>query len=137
MKVEYVVIDTNVLISAALSSWANPFACLHWVLNNATLVASNPLLDELDMRLARPKFSRYLDEARRRTFIADLTLSCVRVESQGLIRICRDPDDDKVLEAAVVGAADCIVTGDRDLLVLHPFRGIPIVTPAAFLKAVA
>jgi len=125
MKVEGVVLDTNVLISAALSSRGNPFACLSWVLDNAALIASKPLLDELDIRLARPKFKRYLDDARRRSFIADLALSCVRVESRGLIRICRDPDDDKVLEAAVVGSADCIVTGDQDLLVLHPFQGIP------------
>ena len=47
----------------------------------------------------------------------------------------RDPDDDKLLETALTGEADCLVTGDRDLLVMAPFHGIPILTPAAFLTA--
>ena len=50
---------------------------------------------------------------------------------------CRDPTDDKFLERAVNGRADMIVTGDHDLLVLHPFRGIPIIDPAAFVQGVA
>ncbi len=49
------------------------------------------------------------------------------------ITACRDPKDDKFLEVAVAGHADIIVTGDKDLLALHPFEGIPIVTPATFL----
>lgn len=47
---------------------------------------------------------------------------------------CRDPTDDKFLELAVNGHADLIVSGDADLLVLNPFRGIPIVPPAAFVQ---
>jgi putative PIN family toxin of toxin-antitoxin system len=47
---------------------------------------------------------------------------------------CRDPKDDKFLELAVCGRADVIVSGDHDLLALHPFRYIPIVTPAAFIR---
>jgi predicted nucleic acid-binding protein len=50
------------------------------------------------------------------------------------ITACRDPQDDKVLEIAVAGKADAIVTGDEDLLALHPFEGIPIVGPAEFLS---
>ena len=50
---------------------------------------------------------------------------------------CRDPTDDKFLELAVNGGADMIVTGDLDLLVLHPFQGIPIIEPAAFVRGVA
>jgi predicted nucleic acid-binding protein len=50
------------------------------------------------------------------------------------IDACRDPKDNRILELAVSGAAVMIVTGDRDLLGLHPFRGIPIVTPAEFVE---
>ena len=49
------------------------------------------------------------------------------------IRICRDPKDDKFLEAAISGSAEFIVTGDHDLLSLDPFRGIHILSPAGFL----
>ncbi len=77
MKAERVVLDTNVLISAALSPHGKPFSCLSWVLDNATLLTSQELLTELETRLARPKFSKYVDEARRRAFVADLALSTV------------------------------------------------------------
>lgn len=50
------------------------------------------------------------------------------------IRACRDPKDDKFLEVAVAGDADLIISGDEDLSVLNPFRGIPIMQPAAFLQ---
>jgi len=57
------------------------------------------------------------------------------VELQGVVKICRDPDDDKLLETAVLGRADCIVTGDQDLLILGSYQRIPILTPAEFLSA--
>ena len=52
----------------------------------------------------------------------------------GHVTACRDPDDDKFLAAAVLGEADCIVTGDRDLLALDPFEGVAIATPRDFLS---
>jgi hypothetical protein len=134
MIIERVVLDTNVLISAVLLPYGKPFACLNWVLDNATLIASRELLDELESRLARPKFMKYVDESRRRAVMADLGLSAVQVELTGTVKICRDPDDDKLLEIAALGRADCLVTGDQDLLVLSQFQGIPIVTPARFLE---
>lgn len=137
MRVERVVLDTNVLISAALSRLGKPFACFDWVLDNATLIVSRELLEELETRLARPKFSKYLDDSRRRAFVADLGLSSVQVELSGAVTVCRDPDDNKLLEMAVVGRADCLVTGDRDLLVLDPFEGIPILTPDRFLTVIS
>jgi uncharacterized protein len=51
------------------------------------------------------------------------------------IKACRDPKDDKFLELAVNGRADLIISGDKDLLVLHPFMGIAIVMPATYLEA--
>ena len=50
---------------------------------------------------------------------------------------CRDPDDDKLLETALMGEADCLVTGDRDLLAMSPFDGIPIMTPSDFLNSLS
>ncbi|WP_420463292.1 putative toxin-antitoxin system toxin component, PIN family [Candidatus Palauibacter sp.] len=51
------------------------------------------------------------------------------------IRACRDPKDDLILELAVNGDASCIVTGDADLLALHPFSGVQIVTPSEYLQS--
>ncbi len=49
------------------------------------------------------------------------------------ISICRDPKDNMYLEIAIAGKADLIITGDSDLLVLHPFCNIPVITPKMFL----
>ena len=46
---------------------------------------------------------------------------------------CRDPDDDKLLETALMSEADCLITGDRDLLEMSSFHDIPILTPGGFL----
>lgn len=55
------------------------------------------------------------------------------IEVHDLVTECRDPNDNKFLELALSGQGSHIVTGDVDLLVLHPFRGIAIVTPQSFL----
>jgi putative PIN family toxin of toxin-antitoxin system len=55
------------------------------------------------------------------------------IEPKIEITECRDPKDNKFLELAVAGNADCIVTGDNDLLVLNPFRNIRIITPKEFI----
>ncbi len=61
-------------------------------------------------------------------------LRSTMVQPQQQIVVCRDPKDNMYLEVAVEGQADFVITGDSDLLILHPFRGIPIITPSAFLK---
>ena len=136
MKVERLVLDTNVLISALLSPNGKPHACVQWALDHAILLASGDLLVELQTRLARPKFAKYASAATRKAYVDELAFSTQNVLLTGSIKACRDPDDDKILEIAVAGIADCIVSGDKDLLVLDPFRGIPILTPAAFLTTV-
>jgi len=68
------------------------------------------------------------------TVVGLILLRGEAVTPQERITACRDPRDDKFLEVAVAGQADVIVSGDEDLLVLHPFAGIPIVPPAAFLR---
>ena len=66
-------------------------------------------------------------------FLAQLMAVSERVSIAGAKLGCRDPDDDKILETALMGEADCLITGDRDLLEMSPFCGIPIVAPRDFL----
>ncbi|MCX5728009.1 MAG: putative toxin-antitoxin system toxin component, PIN family, partial [Nitrospirae bacterium] len=72
-------------------------------------------------------------EDERTEFITALVREATLVEITDTVTECRDPKDDKFLELAVSGKATCIVSGDDDLLVLHPFRGIPVLTPRQFL----
>jgi putative PIN family toxin of toxin-antitoxin system len=58
----------------------------------------------------------------------------VWIEPIETISACRDSKDDKFLEVAINGSASCIVSGDEDLLLLNPFRGVPILTPRDFLN---
>jgi hypothetical protein len=136
MRVERVVLDTNLLISAALAPQGKPRRVLTWVRTNARLIASLPLLKEVRTRLERPKFRKYLSVEDAERFVLDFAAVCEKPALSGSIRVCRDPDDDMVLETAVAGRADCIVTGDQDLLVLDPFQEIRILVPANFLREV-
>ncbi len=84
--------------------------------------------------LYREKFDKYITDAERTRFLADLLEKSAVIPITEPITVCRDPDDDKFLELAVSGNADYLVSGDNDLLALHPFRAIPILRPAEFLK---
>lgn len=100
------------------------------------ILASTTTFAELARTLERPKFDRYVSLAARHEFLGFIHLTSRFVEINRLIRACRDPADDKFLDVAVNGGADLIVTGDADLLVLHPFEGVEIVTPAAYLARI-
>ncbi len=84
--------------------------------------------------LGRDKFDRYLSAEEREAFLGALVARVDVVEPVEEIQACHDPDDNKFLELAVEGEAKAIVSGDDDLLALHPFRDISIVTPSAFLE---
>ncbi len=81
----------------------------------------------------RAKFDPYLSIADRQEFIRLLGRIAEMVPILRVVHACRDPRDDKFLEAAVNGRADLILTGDRDLLALDPFLGIAILSPGAYL----
>jgi predicted nucleic acid-binding protein len=83
----------------------------------------------------RAKFDRYLDVAERREFIERYAFAAKVIPITSLVHECRDPKDDKLLALALSGRADVIVTGDEDLCVLHPWRGISILSPAAYLES--
>ena len=131
-----VVFDTNVLISAALSGGGKPRRSLDHVLTKGLLLLSRTTSDEVARVVAYPHLQKYLSAVRKKEFLDQLASAAVWVEPSERIEACRDPKDDKFLEAAVAGAADYLVSGGEDLLVLHPFRSIAILTPAAFLEEV-
>jgi putative PIN family toxin of toxin-antitoxin system len=82
-------------------------------------------------RILVEKFQWSPSEAER--LLTSYFKRAIYVTISGAIRVCRDPNDDMVLECAVVSGAPCIITGDKDLLVLDPYKGIRIVSPAEFL----
>jgi putative PIN family toxin of toxin-antitoxin system len=129
------VFDTNVLVSALLSEQSKPAQAFFAALQGGEVLLSTPLANEISTILHRKKFDRYLSEEQREAFLIALVQSSTLVEVTKTITACRDPKDNMLLELAVSGKADVIVTGDTDLLVLHPFKKIAILQPEAFLTA--
>ncbi len=128
------VADTNVLVSFLLFARSTPRKAIDKATENGRLLFSMETLRELAEVLARDKFDRYVSREIQGQFLAVLLRDCQLVEPRERIRVCRDPKDDKFLEVAVSGLAKCIITGDADLLLLDPFRGISLLTPQAFLE---
>jgi putative PIN family toxin of toxin-antitoxin system len=129
--------DTNVLISALLFEQSTPAQAFFAALHAGEVLVSADVIVELNDVLGREKFARYVNEEERARFLQSLLREARLVETKEKVRACRDPNYDKFLELAVNGGADCIVSGDKDLLSLDPFRGIPILTPDRFLDALS
>lgn len=136
MTADRVVVDTSILISAALSPSGKPAEVVEVILASGVLIFSQSTFEELATRLQRSKFDKYLQPGDRELFLSKLSAVGNWVEIVGGLRVCRDPNDDKILETAITASASCIVTGDQDLLVLDAFQHIPILTAAAFLERV-
>lgn len=136
MKTERVVIDTNVLISAALDEESVPARARNHAVRHGLLIATEQTFAELVGRLLSAKFDRYVSRAARELLLHRLQPITEIVTVVRAIRVRRDPRDDMFLEAAVNGGANVILTGDKDLLALHPFAGIAILTPADYLASV-
>ena len=130
------VVDTNILVRALIKPEGTVGPVLRRLRDAAyRLVYSESLLAELVDVLGRPrirdKYGIGTDDVA--TVLTLIDLRGELVVPRRRIDVCRDPKDNQVLEAAVAGRADIMVSGDDDLLVLNPFEGIPIVVPAAFL----
>ena len=130
------VFDTNVIISALLFENSKPAQAFQYALANGEVLLSLDLLEELNEVLGRKKFNRYVTNEEREEFLETLIERAVLIEIVENIQECRDPKDDKVLELALNGEAQYIITGDRDLLVLNPFRNVRVITVEDFLKTI-
>ena len=128
-----VVVDTNVFVSAALKDKSLPAMAVHMIEQRGVLLKSIATERQLFEVIARPYLVSLISPITR-DWLKKLLASAETVTITERIAACRDPTDDKFLELAVNGQADFIVSGDSDLLTLNPFRGIPIIQPAAFVQ---
>jgi putative PIN family toxin of toxin-antitoxin system len=128
------VLDTNVIVSGLGWSGA-PAAILDAVGDGRlVLVTSAPLLAELRRVLEYPRIAKVIQGGAQ---LADLVAASGVVVAPGrVLTVVSDDDDNRVLEAAIEGGADYIVSGDADLLDLGSFQGIPIITPGEFAATV-
>lgn len=134
-----VVLDTNVLVSSMIASRGTIGRVLQLLRDDEFVaVYSKPMIHEVIEVLRRPRIQEKY-QIGSQEINALLRLIVFRgspVVPITKIYVCRDSKDNKFLEAAVDGEADCIVTGDMDLLTLHPFRGIAILSPTDLIGMV-
>jgi putative PIN family toxin of toxin-antitoxin system len=122
------VIDTNLLISAALSAQGAPAKMVLCALARHRLVFSQTTFDELRTRIYRPKFDRYISLDDRERLLRDFNACAIWVEAGEPGLFCRDRDDDHFIEAALKSKADYLVSGDKDLLEAPPVQGLRVVS---------
>ena len=126
--------DTNVLISAALFPKHPLGKIIGRALEFQNFALSEETFAELEEVLMREKFDRYLGKQTRSAFLEKTSAKARWVDTGQIdpVRDCRDDKDNKLLEVALAAKANYVITGDQDLLVLDPWRGIRLLTPADF-----
>ena len=125
------VLDTNVLVSGIVFPKSVLGQAVQKGAADNTVLFSDVSWSELTRVLFHSKFDRYTSLQNRR--IAFEKLAGKRVTITQRVRACRDPKDDMILEVALNGKADLIISGDKDLLSLRSFSGIPILSPAQYI----
>ena len=131
-----IVVDTGVLISAAIRPQSIPALALQkaWLLFDVCV--SQSTLAELQRVLLADKFDLYRPRVSREQFLQAFVQRAQRFEVTISVDDCRDAKDNQFLALAETASAEMIISNDADLTVLHPWRGIPILPPAAFLVGV-
>jgi uncharacterized protein len=132
-----VVLDTNIWISAALSTSGAPAQVIRRVLQQGVPVFSEATFAELEVRLWKPKFDRYISMDVRRSVLRDANAAAhwVAIPDQiAAVAYSRDVEDDKFIHTALAASATWLVTGDKDLLVLQKVLSVEILTPSAALE---
>jgi len=133
-----VVLDTNVVISATLIQGGKEDQILRaWQHRAIESVFSPQILEEVGRALFYEKLQkfRWMTEEEITMLLQRLAQESLLVPGRVTVAASRDPEDNKFLAAAIEGEARYVVSGDRDLLDLKTYRGVRIVTPAAFLQA--
>ncbi len=129
-----IVLDSNVILSAALFKGSTPRQALDKASITGQILMSNEILEELQDIFNRPKFDKYSSKQLRNEFLNDFLAIVENVQIVQKIAACRDRKDDKFLELAVNGKANYIITGDQDLLVLNLFQDIVIISVSDYLS---
>jgi putative PIN family toxin of toxin-antitoxin system len=127
--------DTNILLSSLFISGSTTFKALEKASSKGSLLFSDDTFLEFELVLFRKKFDKYFSKEERLQIIEKFYAEAVFVQVSSNLTISRDLKDDKFLNLAIDASASCIITGDKDLLVLHPFRDILILSPFDFLNS--
>ncbi|MBS1745240.1 MAG: putative toxin-antitoxin system toxin component, PIN family [Bacteroidetes bacterium] len=128
------VFDTNALISAHLLQHSISRLAFDRARTLGIIVSSAETFLEFKTTFIRTKFDKYISLHARLDTLREFEEETLMLPIKTAVTACRDPNNNKFLELAVAANASCIITGDRDLLILHPFQNIPILNAADFVN---
>ena len=131
-KPAYIVIDTNVLISAGLLPHSKSAQVLAIAVEGFVIAQNEATWHELETRIARQKFDRYFEKDGRLKHLIQIAQSIKRFESISQIQLSRDDTDNKFLELAIDSQSSIIISGDPDLKNIQVYEGIEILSPSIF-----
>jgi putative PIN family toxin of toxin-antitoxin system len=129
-----IILDASTLIGAAIRRGSVPDQAVRQAFASDGVAVSEATLAELLDVLSRPRLARFIDPELRDEMLALLDAFGVFFTPATTVTDCRDAKDNKYLELALAAGAAVIVSSDDDLLVLHPWRGVRILRPAAYLE---
>jgi putative PIN family toxin of toxin-antitoxin system len=135
------VIDTSTLVGAVIRADSLPHRAWLLAQQSCEILASTETFAEVESVLHRKQLERYVDVSTRDEFLSVFRSIAlwVEVSNADLLAVdppCRDPKDNMFLALAAVGYASALISSDHDLLVLNPWQGIAILTPAQFLAEI-
>ena len=133
-KSDYIVIDTNVLISAGLLPESKTAQVLALAVENFVIAQNQDTWYELETRIARPKFDRYFGESGRLRHLVAIAQSIQHFEVVTEVSVSRDKTDDKFIALAIDSGATVLISGDPDLKDVQTYEGIEILSPAQFFE---
>jgi len=125
-----------VIISALLFEGSKPDLALKLAFQNGSILLSLELITEIDEVLSRTKFRKYITDEEKEEFLEGLLDRGILIQVVDVVKECRDPKDNLILELSLSGKADFIISGDKDLLVLDRFRSIEILSVEQFLRGI-
>ena len=133
-KATYIVIDTNVLISAGLLPESKTAQVLALAVEHFVIAQNQDTWHELETRIARSKFDRYFGESGRLRHLVAIAQSIQHFEVTTEVSVSRDKTDDKFIALAIDSGATILISGDPDLKDVKTYKGIEILSPAQFFE---
>ena len=136
MKIErtFIVIDTNVLISAGLLPQSKTAQVLALAIEHFVIAQNRDTWHELETRIARPRFDRYFGESGRLRHLVQIAQSIQRFDISSAVSVSRDKTDDKFIELAIDSGASILISGDPDLKDVKAYKGVEILSPTQFFE---
>ena len=132
----YIVIDTNVLISAGLLPQSKTAQVLAIAVTHFVIAQNQATWHELETRIAKKKFDNYFGENGRLRHLIKIAQSVQFFQATAEVEVSRDATDDKFIELAIDCGAKIIISGDADLKEIKSYRGIEILSPARFFERI-